>query len=131
MCVNNAKYWTCCGCEQEDIHGLIIVVCWATPQPYHLQCYIKQSNYLRYHIPSCTSEIKQFKWISSADKITLIKSLLPHYVSSPLRYQIKPIKYNFDDLTDPEIRKCLQQRDIKSYNNQNNIQFQNLREIYH
>ena len=112
------KSWTCWHCFPDNhIYGLVIVTRWPNLRSYHPDCYIKKANYTRYLIPSCTQEIQGFNSLKLCNKMLLINSLLPQYISIPYRYQLKIKKYNLNKLTDKELKKCLKQRDLKCYNN--------------
>ena len=85
------------------------------PRHYHLKCYIKDVNFIKFHIPTQTSDIKGYDKLKLYNKYRVLNFLLPHHISIPLRYQFKIIKYNLNELTDLELKICLQQRDLECY----------------
>ena len=112
----------CWGCYQTEVTGLLVITTWPSDRAYHLQCYIKNRNYTKYHVPCCTSDIGGWDLLNIAQQYKVINYLLPDHISIPLRYSLKINQFNFNNLTDEELKKYLIQRDIKFYNTEDKYQ---------
>ena len=119
----NAKFRDIAQCEQccksfndQDI----LIQTTHDGNEYHYACYTQTQNFIIFDYPCCTEEIWNYNELTLAQQSQLNEICLPKLISIPMRYQLKLLKCDVNQLHDDELKDALKQRDINQYDDQCN-----------
>ena len=120
---NNAedKITNCIQCKALIInYELIITLLYDHPEygvtdleTYHLECYNKSTNFLKYHWPDCTDNLLGFNELYENQQQHIQRILFPSI--SSIKFQLKSPCIDINEIDENILKIMLQKRNLRIY----------------